>query len=192
MEAADRIRQVLLKRNDPIETGQVIPPGALQGVAAFCATGLLLTPFRRSVLNMTGPSGPFQGFVDLVITPVLAVGAAQVGLVIGTLYGSSFYLDRLASDAAITTTSSSSLGSGEVMSVRRLDNKTSYSATTEIVATERENTVVELCKEVLSLTLEGESFKATPESTSFASWDPRSKTMHSLLNAVDKCRQREI
>jgi len=191
METADRIRQALLKRNDPTETGQMVPPGTLQGVSAFCATGLLLTPFRRSILKMTGPSGPFQGFVDLVITPVLAVGAAQVGLVIGTLYGSSYYLDRLASDAAITTTTSSTLGYGEVMSLRRQDDKISYSATTESIATERENTVVELCKEVLSLPLARDSLDETSENTSFASWDPRSKTMKSLLNAVDKCRRRE-
>ena len=191
MEAADRIRKVFKEKSDPIETGQMIPPGTWQGVVAFCATGLMLTPLRRSILTMTGPRGPFQGFVDLVITPVLAVGAAQVGLVIGTLYGSSYYLDRLALDAATTTTttrSSENLGSNEVMFVRHQDDKISYSPTSASVAAERESTVIKLCKEVLSLTLAGEP---TPESTSFASWDPRSKTMNSLLHAMDNCRRRE-
>ncbi len=190
MEAADRIRKVFKERSDPIETGQLIPPGTWQGAVAFCATGLMMTPFRRSILTMTGPRGPFQGFVDLVITPVLAVGAAQVGLVIGTLYGSSYYLDRLAVDAATTTTtrSSNNLGSNEVMFVRHQDDKISYSPTSVSVAAERESTVVELCKKVLSLTLAAEP---TPESTSFASWDPRSKTMNSLLHAVENCRRRE-
>jgi hypothetical protein len=214
MKAADSIRQAFLKRSDPKETEQLVPPGTWQGAVAFAATGLLMTPFRRSILKMTGqPNGQFQGFVDLVVTPILAVGAAQVGLVIGTLYGSSYYLDRLAMDAATTTTTttttSSSPGSSkQLMSVRfGRDDKMSFSPTTEGLAAERESTVAELCQEVLSLSLSSpppssEASIQTPslhtatalverEAVSFSSWDPRSKTMKSLHHAVDNCRRRE-
>jgi len=208
MKAADSIRQAFLKRNDPTETEQLVPPGTWQGAVAFAATGLLMTPFRRSILKMTGQSnGPFQGFIDLVVTPVLAVGAAQVGLVIGTLYGSSYYLDRLAMDAATTTTTTNN----ELMSVRYgTDDKISFSPTTEAIAAERESTVAELCQEVLSMslsssstpTLSSEASIQTPslqtatalverEAVSFSSWDPRLKTMESLHHAVKNCRRRE-
>lgn len=212
MKAADSIRQVFLKRNDPTETEQLVPPGTWQGAVAFAATGLLMTPFRRSILKMTGQSnGPFQGFVDLVVTPVLAVGAAQVGLVIGTLYGSSYYLDRLAMDAATTTTTTNN----ELMSVRYgPDDKISFAPTTEAIAAERESTVAELCQEVLSMSMSmslsssapttssEEASMQTPwlqtttaleekEAVSFSSWDPRSKAMESLHHAVNNCHRRE-
>ena len=198
MEAADRLRKVFRKRKDPIETEQMVPPGTWQGMAAFAATGLLvMTPLRRSILKATGPRGNFQGFVDLVVTPILAVGAAQVGLVIGTLYGSSYYLDRLAVEAATTTKTISSdtlFGlSKEVMSVRLgSDDKLSYSPTTESLAAERQNIVAELCQEVLSLSsLSSSSSETSTQEPSFSSWDPRSKTMNSLLRALDNCRRRE-
>jgi len=204
MKAADSIRQAFLKRSDPKETEQMVPPGTWQGAVAFLATGLLMTPVRGSILKMTGPRGPFQGFVDLVVTPALAVGAAQVGLVIGTLYGSSYYLDRLAMDAATTTTTSSNLGSNELMSVRfGRDEKTSYSPTTESLTAERESMVAELCQDLLSssspppseASIQTPSFQNTTsletEPSSFGPWDPRSTTMKSLLRVVDICRRRE-
>lgn len=191
MEAADRIRKILIRDEDPTETNQLVPPGTWQGMAAFGATGLLvMTPLRRSILTLAGPNKAFSGFVDLVVTPVLAVGAAQAGLVMGTLYGSSYYLDRLAAEAATTTKSfTNDLGSTEVLSVRvGDDDKLSYSPTTESLASEREKTVSELCTQVLSLSSSEPSHEPAP---SFASWDPRFKTMNSLLNAVRNCRQRE-
>ena len=181
----------------------MVPPGTWQGAATFAATGLLMTPFRRSILQMTGPRGPFQGFVDLVVTPILAVGAAQVGLVVGTLYGSSYYLDRLAMDAATTSTLSSTLGSNEVISVRiDKDDTKRYSSTAESLAIERDSAVAKLCQELLSMSTPSSashlqtstSHTTTTQRTqtsSFASWDPRSKTMQSLLDAVEMCRRRK-
>mmetsp|Transcript_26697 Transcript_26697/g.57256 ORF Transcript_26697/g.57256 Transcript_26697/m.57256 type:complete len:254 (-) Transcript_26697:3080-3841(-) len=210
MHAADIIRKVFLERKDPTETNQLVPPGTWQGVAAFAATGLLMTPFRRSMLQMAGPRGPFQGFVDLVVTPVLAVGAAQVGLVVGTLYGSGYYLDRVATEAA-TTTSSLSLGSSDLMSVRvGRDDKLSYSLTTANAAAKRESTVAELCKEVLSLSapLSPPDTSTQKQSSSqfttstlatqsprpgytFGSRDPRTKTIEYFHRAIENCRRRE-
>ena len=191
MEAADRIRKILIRNEDPMETQQLVPPGTWHGMAAFCATGLLvMTPLRRSILTLAGPNKAFSGFVDLVVTPVLAVGAAQAGLVMGTLYGSSYYLDRLAAEAATTTKSfTTSHGSTEVLSVRvGDDDKVSFSPTTESLASQRERTVTELCIEVLSLSSLEPSAETAPP---FASWDPRLKTMNSLLHAIKNCRQRE-
>eukprot|EP00980_Cylindrotheca_fusiformis_P031545 scaffold26542_cov157-Cylindrotheca_fusiformis.AAC.1 len=73
-----------------------IPPGFLQGIAAFVATGILLLPVRRRILRYAGnqPGGrSFQHFVDLSISVVGAMGASQVGLVVGSLYGTKVYLD---------------------------------------------------------------------------------------------------
>mmetsp|Transcript_20620 Transcript_20620/g.44879 ORF Transcript_20620/g.44879 Transcript_20620/m.44879 type:complete len:239 (-) Transcript_20620:3353-4069(-) len=207
MEAADRIRKFLRERKDPVETEQWFPPGTWQGATAFAATGLLMTPLRGSILNMAGPRGPFQGFIDLVVTPVLAVGAFQVGLVIGTLYGSSYYLERVAKDAATTTTMTFyNDGTNEAMAVRRgQDDALIYRPMTEGIAAEREQTVAQLCQQVLSLlpsstssleeSAQTPSFQQIPTDESstftFASWDPRTKTMENLTLAVDNCRRRE-
>eukprot|EP00536_Pseudo-nitzschia_multiseries_P004328 jgi/Psemu1/302506/fgenesh1_kg.71_\ len=220
MEAADKIRKFLRERNDPIETEQWLPPGSWQGVTAFAAAGLLMTPLRRSILSLSGPRGPFRGFVDLVVTPVLAVGAAQVGLVIGTLCGSGYYLERVATDAATTTTTTAANhgGTHEVMSIRRGEGDTlSYSPTTAEIAAERDQTATELCRRVLSLVpssassveeSESEPIQTTapslrrqqqqqlrptnvPMNFTFGPYDPRTKTMESLFRAVNNCQRRD-
>lgn len=75
-----------------------IPPGALQGAAAFLATAAALLPIRRIVLRHANqqPGGkPFANFVDIVISVGQALVATQAGLFIGSLYGSQTYLDLL-------------------------------------------------------------------------------------------------
>ncbi|VEU34248.1 unnamed protein product [Pseudo-nitzschia multistriata] len=204
MEAADRVRKFLLEQKDPAETEQWFPPGTWQGAAAFAATGLLMTPLRGSLLSAAGPRGPFQGFVDLVVTPILAVGAAQAGLVIGTLYGSSHYLERVAMDAATNTNATfSEYGTGKIVSVRQSqDGKLSFSPTTADSVAQRERSVAHLCQQVLlpfpsstedSLRTRSSQQMSTDvaQHFSFGSWDPRTKTMESLIRAVNNCRQRE-
>ena len=207
MEAADRIRKTFRERKDPIETEQWCPPGTWQGATAFAATALLMTPLRGSILNMAGPRGPFQGFIDLVVTPVLAVGAFQVGLVIGTLYGSSYYLERVAMDAATTTTMTFyNDRTNKAMAVRRdQDDVLIYRPIAADTAAEREQTVSQLCQQLLSLlpsstssleeSAQTPSFQQIPTDASstftFGSWDPRTKTMENLTLAVDNCQRRE-
>mmetsp|Transcript_22519 Transcript_22519/g.53156 ORF Transcript_22519/g.53156 Transcript_22519/m.53156 type:complete len:226 (-) Transcript_22519:78-755(-) len=197
MEAADRIRKFFRERQDPVETEQWVPPGTWQGAATFAATGLLLTPLRGSVLSLAGPRGPFRGFVDLVVTPVLAVGAAQVGLVMGTLCGSSHYLERVAVEAATTTAATNRGTTVEVISIRKGEgDQLSYSPTTAEAAAERDQAVSQLCQQVLSVVpssaLSVDRFPTdAPVNFTFGPWDPRTKTMQSLYRAVENCRRRD-
>jgi len=171
MKTADSIRSIFLKRKDPTETEALLPPGTWQGGAAFITAGLLFSPFRRTILKITGPRGPFQSFVDLVITPLITIASVQVGLVIGPLYGSFYYLDRVATIAA-------SEGAASVQS--------GQDTTTNVA------TATELCQEMLSLTSSSSPIQSlSSQWVTFGSWDPRAKTMESLTRALENCQRRE-
>lgn len=71
-----------------------IPPGALQGAAAFMLMGVALLPVRRLMLKNAGHQG-FKNFVDITASVGGTLAATQVGLVVGSLYGSKVYLDLL-------------------------------------------------------------------------------------------------
>ncbi|KAL3940437.1 MAG: hypothetical protein SGBAC_005021 [Bacillariaceae sp.] len=71
-----------------------IPPGALQGAAAFVLVGVALLPVRKVMLKYAGHKG-FKNFVDINATVGGTLAATQVGLVVGSLYGSKVYLDLL-------------------------------------------------------------------------------------------------
>jgi hypothetical protein len=80
-------------------------PGVSQGCAAACCGLALMIPVRRSLLRVCDKHWNLgTAFPDLVITPMLAIYLAQCSLWIGSLYGSSYYLNKLAS---IPTTKSS-------------------------------------------------------------------------------------
>jgi len=176
MKSADCIRSIYLKRKDPTETEALLPPGTWQGGVAFLTAGLLFSPVRRTILKMTGPRGPFQSFVDLVITPLMVVASVEVGLVIGPLYGSFYYLDRVATIAASEGAASVRLGQ---------DTTTNVATTTE------------LCQEMLSLTSSSSSSSLSSiqlpssQEVTFGSWDPRAKAMESLTRALENCQRRE-
>jgi hypothetical protein len=166
MKAADSIRTIFLKRKDPNETEALLPPGSLEGSFAFITTGLLFTPLRSTILKMTGPRGSFQSFVDLIVTPFMAVASAQVGLVVGSLYGSSYYLERVATVSVNET-----------------------KATSFQVGQDTNNTIAdELCQELLSIT---SSPSSSSQEVTFGSWDPRTKTMESLFRALENCQKKE-
>lgn len=166
MKAADSIRTIFLKRKDPNETETLLPPGSLEGSFAFMTAGLLFTPLRSTILKMTGPPGSFRSFVDLVVTPFMAVASAQVGLVVGSLYGSSYYLERVATVSVNET-----------------------KATSVQVGQDTNNTIAdELCQELLSIT---SSPSSSSQEVTFGSWDPRTKAMESLFRALENCRKKE-
>lgn len=166
MKAADSIRTIFLKRKDPNETEALLPPGTLEGSFAFITTGLLFTPLRSTILKMTGPRGSFQSFVDLIVTPFMAVASAQVGLVVGSLYGSTYYLDRVATTVSVNETTATSVQVGQ-------DTNTTIAD--------------ELCQELLSIT---SSSTSSSQEVTFGLWDPRTKTMESLFRALENCQKK--
>ena len=104
MRCADAIRKIYDAPADSSSSNNSnaspvgIPPGTAQGISAFLITGIALFPLRRVILNSAGGGGnhkPFQHFVDIVISVGHALASTQVGLYIGSLYGSQTYLDLL-------------------------------------------------------------------------------------------------
>jgi hypothetical protein len=151
--------------------------------------------------------GTFQNLMDLIVTPAMAVIAAQVGLVVGTLYGSSHYLQR-------------------VMEVHDRDTGRPELYHESMVEKNGDRKRIDLCQSLLSLTssssssssqsstttdsihimahdgpvvnsfssVQGESFdmetnKETPNL--YPSWDPRQNTIGSLYRAIRHCQQQQ-
>lgn len=102
MQLADVTRKHYQGEGTSSSSGGV-PPGVIQGVAAFIATGAVLLPVRGIFLRQAGnqPGGkPFQNFVDMSISVAGALAATQVGLFVGSLYGSQAYLDLLKQESS--------------------------------------------------------------------------------------------
>ena len=75
-----------------------IPPGLVQGIGACVLAGVALMPIRRLVLGHPSVKThvAFRNFVDLVLSVGHALGATQVGLMAGSVYGAKTYLDEFA------------------------------------------------------------------------------------------------
>jgi hypothetical protein len=101
MKVADSIRKHYNDSNGEKEKNESrnIPPGLMQGLSAFCIAGVALLPVRRVILSSQSSAvgaAPFRNFMDLVVSVSQALAATQVGLMSGTLYGSQFYLNQVA------------------------------------------------------------------------------------------------
>jgi hypothetical protein len=217
MKAADKIRKTLIHKNDVTEKSHIVPPGTIQGVLASLAAGLLLTPIRSSILrssfvrtplqnvvvsssssNPPPATGPFQGFIDLIITPAMVVVAAQVGLVVGTLYGSNFYLNRVAKYDSIQSSFSS-----RTTTTTTLNNDQENNNNNSALSSSTDGVMNTICQELLDMSPSPSSNNDTTFSTlqdeskeyiidkKYESWDPRANVMESLLNAIQNCRKKQ-
>jgi len=157
---------------------------------------------RSAILKAAGPSevtkkavaaktsqtglGSFQSFIDLLVTPAMAVVAAQVGLIVGTLYGSNSYLTRLAEHDHSKTTVSELPSSFD-------DADDAEKESSEVVMND-------MCKNLLQLTTadvnnpQEDDFSSTSISSAnknpgFPSWDPRYTIMQNLQQAVQNCEK---
>ena len=128
----------------------------------------------------------FANLIDLMITPFLAVVAAQVGLVVGTLYGSSYYLERVVTmEENVKHSESGGIGGDDAsetvckallsgLSGNQEDSKNSQSGET-------------FQDGILETSVP--SSAATPQV--FESWDPRQQTIDRLFHAIRHCQEKE-
>jgi hypothetical protein len=171
MKAADVIRKTLRESREDADdfdspSGDLPPPGSLPGLAAFVGTGLLLSPLRSFVLKRAAVQpqqgvATFANFVDLLVTPSMAVISAQVGLVAGTLYGSGVYLDRVVE-----------------MEQDKNNTEAVCQAMLSAVLAQGHNT-----------TLQSTSTDEPPQL--YASWDPRQQTIQRLYRAIGHCQDKQ-
>ena len=92
MKVADAIR-----RNSPPSSNDdrlQIPPGLVEGTAAFLFTGALLLPVRKVVIKAAGER--LYLLADLICTSGHLMASANAALYAGSLYGSRAYLQQLA------------------------------------------------------------------------------------------------
>jgi hypothetical protein len=70
-------------------------PGMMEGFAVAIVTAGLLTPVRRTVLRATMGT-PLAVFTDLLASSSLVIAALMSGMYVGSLVGSTTYLQQLA------------------------------------------------------------------------------------------------
>ena len=148
------------------------PPGAVEGVATFVLSGLVVfAPFRSAILRSRAVAGPmptspntgFKNLVDLIITPVLAVASAQVGLAAASLVGSKVYLEEVANVSPTAKSPMADLICSDLL----------------LIPKEKGITMMKDSSSLSSLS-----------SSSSSSWDPRVQTLFSLSRAINTCQQR--
>ena len=70
-------------------------PGLMEGLAAAAMTAALLTPLRGTVMRATAGT-PLAVFTDLLASSSLVIGATMSGMYVGSLVGSTAFLNQLA------------------------------------------------------------------------------------------------
>ena len=147
------------------------PPGSVEGVATFVLSGLIVfAPFRSAILRSRAVAGPmstspntgFKNLVDLIITPVLAVASAQVGLAAASLVGSKVYLEEVANVPPTAKSRMADLICSDLL----------------LIPKEKGITMMKDPPSLLSSSL------------SSSSWDPRIQTLSNLSRAMNTCQQR--
>ncbi|KAG7367658.1 hypothetical protein IV203_030329 [Nitzschia inconspicua] len=246
MKAADDIRRSLQQNEDPLEQSLWVPPGTLYGVAAFCVTGLLLSPLRSAILSRAGrggatasrstetsgiiksnnnnnnnlasssspsphPSSSFQNLVDLIVTPAMAVIAAQVGLVVGTLYGSSYYLQRVVTNqsngnvihgSCSVTSTNDNIDTDKAAATSQQDSSTNLcqslfearnSFTTSQSGSADDDNILLSQDDTITIgsTFATESSTVVSPPQLYPSWDPRQTTIDSLYKAIQHCHKQQ-
>jgi hypothetical protein len=224
VKAADAIRKTLKQLDDPLERSLWVPPGTLPGLSAFVTTGLLLSPLRNAILTRatiarygvtanvrtqaaspssescpTPPSQSFQHLMDLIITPVMAVIAAQIGLVVGTMYGSSHYLKRVVDydNSLVTTVSNEDVDSRGKASDAD-DNLNDFSPCQSLLTLTDASSIKFFYNDgetqydsIDPAPPEDEHFNAERQNSApnlYPSWDPRQTIIESLFRAIQHCK----
>lgn len=186
MKAADCIRKVY-SEDDPTER-KSFPPGTAEGLGAFVVTGILLSPLRAAILNTAGgkvAGQSFRNFCDLVITPFMAVVAAEVGLVTGCVFGSRVYLEQV---AYVSPTKNSPITDQACQQLLLLsldkvnDSKKSGTSSPSSSSSSLANYSND------DVDQEWVSHPSIEPSSSF--WDPRVETMQSFRLALENCQKR--
>jgi hypothetical protein len=163
MKMADNIRRHF-KDGDAArktDSSYSIPPGAVEGVAAFAFAGLALLPARRVILQQASGNPAFRHFMDLVVSVGHAIAATQVGLMAGSVYGGRYYLQEFAQ----------------------------HSPTTESPVADR--ICDTMWTTILPPHLHQSNSTSSNSVESTSSWDPRIQTMDSLQQAIENCRRRQ-
>jgi hypothetical protein len=184
MKAADCIRKVY-SEDDPTES-KSMPPGTFEGLGAFVVTGMLLSPLRGVILNAAGgkvAGHSFRNFCDLVITPFMAVVAAQAGLVAGSVFGSRVYLEQVAyvPPSKVSTVTDRACQQLLLYSLDQGDDPTERWTSSSLSS----SSALDASDEVNQKWMAGPRMD---QSTSF--WDPRVETMRSFRLALENCRKR--
>jgi hypothetical protein len=223
MKAADIIRKTLQQSDDHVESSLWVPPGTVPGLSAFVAAGLLFSPVRNAILTRanasrsfattsvrtqtttpssetTPPSQSFQHFMDLIVTPAMAVIAAQIGLVVGTLYGSSHYLRQVVdydNSQAYIMSSGEMDRRGKALDMNGHAKKNSIcqnllgltdASSTKIsgnVSKSQDDSVDLVPSTIEYFNAEGSG--SIPNL--YPSWDPRQSTIESLFKAIQHCKK---
>lgn len=142
-------------------------PGVIPGCLAAGFGIAAMIPARRSLLRVCDKYWNLgTTFPDLIVTPMLTIYVAQCSLWYGSLYGSSFYLNKLASfpvDSRSNTVDTVCEDPIIMNAALRLPSKTPSSP---------------------------DQRARTSLTASFGQWDPQQKLLSNFQDAVRSCQRR--
>jgi hypothetical protein len=144
-------------------------PGVVPGCIATVFGIALMIPARRTLLRVCDKYWNLgTAFPDLIVTPMLTIYVAQCSLWVGSLFGSSFYLNKLASFPVEAP-----------------------SHTVDTIC--NDPTIINAFLRLPPPSKVPFSQEQTPGmslSSSFRQWDPREKLLSNLQDAVRSCQRR--
>jgi hypothetical protein len=144
-------------------------PGVIPGCIAAGFGIVFMIPARRSLLRVCDKYWNLgTAFPDLIVTPMLTIYVAQCSMWVGSLYGSSFYLNKLASFPVEAP-------SHAVDTI--CHDPTIIDAALRFPMTPKAPFLID-------------QSPRTSLSTSFRDWDPREKLLSNLQDAVRSCQRR--
>jgi hypothetical protein len=139
----------------------------------------------------------FHAFVDLLITPLMAILAAQTGIACFSLFGSKYYLDRVVHETTAAATASSTTTTNNnsieelchelVFITQTIPPSPSQQQQQFVANTTNTNTNTNTSTTNSSTVVVQSS--AAVVSASASSWDPRVQTMNSLRLAIQNCQR---
>lgn len=159
----------VIRRHSPTtnHNSNSLPPGVVPGLVAAAGTALLTTwPLRKSLFRYFSSNNSnnkqFQMFLELIVTPIQVLAVVQVGLFVGSVYGSHVHLQQF------------------LLEQEQQPPSSSFSEVQESV-----------CRELLLPVSTTTAIATTrPASNDLSSWNPLSQILHTHQQVLYQCRRR--
>lgn len=181
MKAADLIRKHMANRssmssdNDDL-LSRTFPPGTVPGVMGAVLTGVLLLPLRSVVLHRMITHSSIKHLADLILTPLSAMVAVQVGLLSLSLYGSQHYLREITAVPVHTPSPIRSVICHDIL--QQIPPQSSV--------------ISDLSLTTDPTTTMWSEEHSTGENNAGLSWDPRQVVLLEFQKTLNHCHQRNL
>ncbi|KAL3915440.1 MAG: hypothetical protein SGILL_005654 [Bacillariaceae sp.] len=185
------LRRVAANGAPKVATSNIPSPSSAARTEAATAAESSKKSDLNAQVNQQQGLASFQNLVDLMVTPLLAVMAAQVGLVVGTLYGSSYYLERVVEmeerNGGDGGSNTDAICQSLLSAISSTDDNQGHGQSSDTAIGHAD------VSDMSSISTDGilqTSTSASPPQM-FEAWDPRQQTIDRLYHAIRHCQETE-